>query len=411
MRQAPRRKRQTGGCLLFIALSLAAAAPQVSNVRFSQRPNSDTVDVWYDLSSLDGATSFKVTLEVSTDGGSTFGFVPEAVTGDVGIGVTAGDKHIVWDAKADVGKLQSDNVVMQIRADDGLRPPPVSGMVLLGKNAQGCEEYLWLKDSSVVVKIPAGEFWMGSPQGEGSDDEHPQHKVNVSGSFIDKYEVTNKQFARFVKANGYRTDAEKGQSGSSYVWIDDSAKWSPRTSVSWRDYYDARSEDHPVVLVSWNDAKAYCDWAGKRLPTEAEWEKAARGSDSRKYPWGDGEPDGTRCNYADRNLSSVSWADKNSDDGYKFTAPVGGYPAGASPYGVMDMAGNVWEWCSDWYSSDFYKPSGNDSDPIGPSSGSSRVFRGGSWISNADRLRCAYRNRDEPAYRNDNLGFRCARSE
>ena len=370
-------KKQAIVCLLLIAgcLSLSVASPQVSKVRFAQRPNSDTVDIRYALSSPDGATSFKVTLEVSTDGGSTFGLVPEAVSGDIGTVVTAGDKHIFWDAKADIGKLQCNNVVVQIRADDGLTGPGPgpAGMKFLRNNSQGYEEYLWLKDSSETVRIPAGSFVMGS--GSGDDDEKPMHSVTLSEYYIDKYEVTNRQYRRFCDSigRGYPDD--------------------PKFS-GMPDYF-ITCPDHPVVNVSWNDAKAYCDWAGKRLPTEAEWEKAARGTDGRKYPWGNEEPDATRCNFG-------------INVGH--TTEHGAYSNGASPYGCMDMAGNVWEWCNDWYDSGYYSK-GVNSNPQGPSSGSSRVFRGGSWISNADRLRCAYRNRDEPAYRNDNLGFRCARSE
>ncbi len=277
-----------------------------------------------------------------------------------------------------------------------------SGWRSLGRNAQGYDEILWLKDSSVMIRIPAGELWMGSAEGEGASDERPQHKVYLSEYYIDKYEVTNEQFERFVKATGYQTDAER--LGSGYVDDKGSSKLIDKKGVSWRTYYGYATRNHPVVLVSWNDAKAYCDWAGKRLPTEAEWEKAARGTDARKYPWGNSEPDGSRCNYADKN-TDFFWRDAN--DGYAQTAPVGTYPAGASPYGCMDMAGNVWEWCNDWRDGDYCSTSPSNN-PEGPSSGSFRVLRGGSWALDARFLRCARRAGGVPSLRTYFLGFRCS---
>jgi formylglycine-generating enzyme required for sulfatase activity len=282
----------------------------------------------------------------------------------------------------------------------------------LGRNAQGYEEILWLKDSSVMIRIPAGEFWMGSPKGEGDSDEHPQHKVNLSEYYMDKCEVTNEQFERFVRAQGYVTDAER--LGSGYVYDEDSSKWIDKKGVSWRTYYSYATRNHPVVLVSWNDARAYCDWAGKRLPTESEWEKAARGTDARQYPWGNSVPGSSRNgNFADEAAKREfpNWTIVSGyDDGYARTAPVGTYPAGASPYGCMDMAGNVWEWCNDWYDSEYYGRSASNN-PTGPSSGSYRVCRGGSWCLIAGYLRCAGRDWYGPSGRDSGLGFRCVRSE
>ena len=263
---------------------------------------------------------------------------------------------------------------------------------------------VWEKDGADMVLVPAGEFWRGSPEGEGGDDEHPQQRIYVRQFYVDKFPVTNEQFHRFVRDAEYKTDAERKQDGASFV-LSDKGEWVPSETASWKDYFRPGTEQHPVVLVSWNDAQEYCKWAGKRLPTEAEWEKAARGQDGRKYPWGNEEPDGTRCNFADKR-SGLKWADKNVDDGFARTSPVGSYPNGASPYGVMDMAGNVWEWCNDWYADDYYKTSPAEN-PKGPDSGSCRVLRGGSWIGQPVSLRCAWRNRYVPSYRGDYIGFRC----
>ncbi len=253
----------------------------------------------------------------------------------------------------------------------------------LGLNPQGFEEILWLKDSSVMIRIPAGTFTMGSNE---CDDEKPVHQVYLDEYYIDKYEVTNDQYKKFCDATG--------------------RSYPPDPDFLGMPNYFASYPSYPVVNVSWNDAKAYCDWAGKRLPTEAEWEKAARGADAREYSWGNSEPTGSRCNFADKN-TSFSWRDANADDGYARTAPVGTYPAGASPYGCLDMAGNVWEWCSDRYDANYYNTSPSNN-PQGPSSGSYRVLRGGSWIVDARTLRCASRVRNAPSHRYSNLGFRCS---
>jgi len=246
-------------------------------------------------------------------------------------------------------------------------------------------ERVWEKDGSVMVNVPAGEFLMGSKDDpDAFDDEHPQHTVYVSEFWIDKTEVTNAQYRKCVEAGVCRAPT--------------TCYWGEPT------YSDSSKADHPVVCVSWQDAKTYCEWAGKRLPTEAEWEKAARGTDGRKYPWGNSF-DGSRVNFCDVNCE-FNWKDSNADDGYQRTAPVGSYPQGASPYGALDMAGNVWEWCQDWYDEGYYASS-PQRDPQGPSSGSYRVVRGGSWFFNVRGVRAPNRLRLGPDGRSYYFGFRC----
>ena len=227
-------------------------------------------------------------------------------------------------------------------------------------------------DGMAMVYVPAGEFLMGSPDGEGMPDEHPQHTVYLDAFWIDRYEVTNDQYRQCVETG--TCDAP--------------------TSCDWGEptYGDAGKGDHPVVCVSWHDAEAYCGWAGARLPTEAEWEKAARGTDGRRYPWGD-EWDGERCNT------------KRADRGDR--TPGGTYsPGGDSPYGCADMAGNVWEWVADWYDDDYYSRS-PDSNPPGPDSGDHRVCRGGSWPPMHYYARSALRFGTIPDLTTIHTGFRC----
>jgi ribose/xylose/arabinose/galactoside ABC-type transport system permease subunit/formylglycine-generating enzyme required for sulfatase activity len=236
----------------------------------------------------------------------------------------------------------------EAEATEGPTPPPVT---------------------DIMIEIPAGPFTMGSDT--GAEDEAPAHEVDLPAFEIDKFEVANADFAQFVEATGYQTDAEK--EGRSKDW---------RNAAQGKD-------NHPAVFVSWNDAVAYCEWLGKRLPTEAEWEKAARGTDGRMYPWGNGW-DPSKANV--------------KDTGLRGTAAVGSFGAGASPYGVEDMAGNVWEWTADWYEA--YPGSDYHSDYFGQRF---RVLRGGAWFETADFVLTTVRNANSETAANDDLGFRCAR--
>jgi serine/threonine protein kinase len=246
------------------------------------------------------------------------------------------------------------------------------------------------KDSMVLVWVPEGEFNMGTSdvqitqllskhgdwQRDWFTDEQPVHAVYLDGYWMDLTEVTNAMYALCVAAGVCN---QPGDTSSA-----------TRTSY----YDDSQYRDYPVTYVDWNQAMAYCEWAGRSLPSEAQWEKAARGTDGRNYPWGNTAPDANLANYK-----------QNIGD----TTAVGSYPSGASPYGIMDMAGNVWEWVADWYGETYYSSS-LASNPQGPSSGTYRGLRGGSWNDEGYIVRAAYRLRGGPVIQNLGVGFRCVLS-
>ncbi len=226
------------------------------------------------------------------------------------------------------------------------------------------------QDPSMVL-VPAGEFTMGSPTGD--PDERPPHQIFLDSYLIDKYEVSVEQYAVFLQESGNHPPSD------------------------WKAMNQLSHKKRPVSNVDWADATAYCKWAGKRLPTEAEWEKAARGTDGRLYPWGNEPPTSRHANYGQAGSSN-----------HGALAPVGSFEAGKSPYGLYDMAGNVWEWVSDWYDHDYYgvSPLRN---PEGPPTGGYKGIRGGSWNSSPRALRSADRYWDPPSFRSQYLpGFRCA---
>ncbi len=238
------------------------------------------------------------------------------------------------------------------------------------------------KDGAPMVPVPAGPFPMGVPKGDrdGGRDEYPRHDVSLDKYYIDKFEVTNGRYLEFIKATGYRLP-QHPQDPKRNLW---QGSLMPE-SVS----------DRPVINVDWYDAEAYCKWAGKRLPTEAEWEKAAHGTESRRFPWGNVEPTHKHLNFNQR------W------QGEKTLMPVGSYEAGKSPFGAYDMAGNVWEWVADWYDPAYYEKS-PPRNPQGPESGTHKVLRSSGWQVETPLVRIFTRVKSDPLIRNESTGFRCA---
>jgi formylglycine-generating enzyme required for sulfatase activity len=373
-----------------------AAPPEVTSVVASQRPGTKLVDVTYDLNDPDG-DSMVVNLYLSPDGGLSYPLHCITVAGDVGEGVSSGvGKHIEWDAGADYPQHTGDNYVVKVTANDGT----------------GHEGMVW---------IPAGYVRMGQ-----IGLMEPVHDVYIEGFYIDIEEVSNAEYREFIDAGGYTTEA---------WWNSVGWDWRVANNVTLPYYWNSSSqhgggipgnEDFPVNGVSWWEADAYCRWAGKRLPTEAEWEKAAKGgcdihgdplqcdtSDTPTYPWGEGVS-GSRANY---------W---NSGDPYDNSTTPGHYYDGSnhsgyqtedspSPYGLYDVAGNLWAWCSTKYADYPYSPSdGRETPPVSYNE-CCRVIRGGSWRTSPSNhpysLHCAYRYYGYPHARHDYYGIRCVEDQ
>ncbi len=274
----------------------------------------------------------------------------------------------------------------------------------------------WDKDGMTLIYIPAGKFPLGSGENdpEASEDEKPQLIVDLDAFWIDQTEVTVAQFQDFVKDTNYQTDAERGCCEGKYAkpggtvfapwaYFVKDAYWKSPEGIAAPDALPRR----PVVQVSWNDAVAYCKWVGRRLPTEAEWDKAARGTQGLIYPWGN-EFEAGQVNFCDKNCAA-NWHNRNVNDGFERSNNVGEFLKGASGYGVFDMSGNVREWVNDFYDFRGYYRYPTDN-PTGPETGDMHVMRGGSWLDPADRVRASAREAGMPDSRNDAVGFRCAMS-
>ncbi|MBI2945962.1 MAG: SUMF1/EgtB/PvdO family nonheme iron enzyme [Candidatus Wallbacteria bacterium] len=265
-------------------------------------------------------------------------------------------------------------------------PGTTAPLMFLRTNSKGYNEYLNPKDGSELIQIPGGVYFLG----DGSGSDNPAHNVALSSCYIGKYPVTNQQYQQFLSAtDGAVTTANNSPDQPSSKVGHVPSTWG---SSGYTQY--STGANGPVIYVDWYDAYAYCTWAGLRMPTEAEWEAAARGPNGVIYPWGSASPDATLANF-------------NNNVGK--TTPVGSYPLGVSPFGALDMAGNVWQWCHDWYSSSYYTTFPTPADPQGPATGSYRVLRGGAWYGDAALVRSAYRSGYGPTDASYYIGFRVGR--
>ena len=313
-----------------------------------------------------------------------------------------------------------------------MKPPPccvpsIERAARLGSSRKASGERTRVTTGSIegMIRLDGGRFLMGTESAEGfpADGEGPVREVTLDGFYMDTCAVTNRQFTEFVRATGYKTEAERF--GWSFVFqghvpkvivearVRGAAWWCKIDEASWRrpegpdSNIDSR-EEHPVTHVSWNDAVEYCRWASKRLPTEAEWEYAARGGlEQQTYPWGDElTPSGRHlCNIWQGEFPTHD----TGEDGYSAPAPVRTYPPNS--YGFYTIVGNAWEWCSDWFDPS-YHVTATRRNPVGPAQGSARVMKGGSYLchkSYCNRYRVAARTSNTPESSTTNISFRCVR--
>jgi sulfatase modifying factor 1 len=384
---------------IFASLAFANSAPNVYSVSASQRGDgSGIVDIYYWLTDADG-DNCTVSVTVSDNGGSTWAITPSAaaLSGDVGAGIssTTGGKHILWYSKQTLPGAYGTNYRVKVCAEDNAVTGPIPMSDFLR--------------TPTLTSVATTTFEMGDHSGIGSSNELPIHTVTLNAFYMCKYEVTNLQYRTFLNealAAGEITVynnvvfASGDTSYSQPYFSTYESTSSSNISYSGSSFLNVtrsniNTSNHPVVYVSWYGAKAFCDFYGYRLPTEAEWERAARsGNLYFEYPWGSNTIDSTKCNYNMNNPMGFAT--------YPYTTPVGYY---SSPTGYYDMAGNVWEWCNDWYSSNYYSSSPS-SNPTGPTTGSYRVIRGGGWYDSAYYCRVAYRYDYGPVIRDFSIGFR-----
>lgn len=354
--------------------------PIIQNVFVEQQTGTYLVDILYDVTD-DNNDPLIIYVQVSDDSGKTFSVPAKTFTGDYGFDITPGlDKHIIWNAGLDYPEQYGERFRVKLTASDSP----------LGQ----------------AVSVLSGTFTMGS--NTGLDDQQPEHEITLNEYRIATFCVTNEQFKIFCDMTDYLYPPEGGLN-------------QPPAG------YFLNNPDYPVVGISWYDAVRFCNWLssqkgysacydttnwtfdpsknGYHLPSEAQWEKASRGNlDKKTYPWGD-DPPGNRCNYKDYSGGLIDIM-PNFDGTGRGTLPVGQFSANG--LGLFDMAGNVWEWCNDWYQVDYYEQSPAEN-PYGPQTGSEKVMRGGAWNKSETYLECAFRDKKTPGTKRYDIGFRIAR--
>ena len=358
---------------LFLLLSVSfqiSFAQRVSNVFTEQKDHK--IYIYYDLISEDRSESFKIEAYCNIQNGKDE-FLLRTVSGDVGKGIKGGKgKMIVWDVLKDVSALEGEGITFVVRAESQ-EESIVSNIPEKKESASTQVE---------MVYVEGGSFKMGSRKGKGN--EQPEHQVYVDDFHMSKYEITNAQYADFLNDIGW-------ESTRGYLDIR-----SGDSQIRERDryfYVKDGYENYPVTTVSWAGAQAYCKWIGGRLPTEAEWEYAARGgrySENYRYSGGD-------------NYKEVGWSERNARSRLQ---PIG--QKQPNELGIFDMSGNLWEWVYDVYDKDYYRKSPSDN-PTGPSNDGHRVLRGGSYGVDSWYMRPSYRSRLNPEAKTKELGCRCAR--
>jgi len=402
-------------CIHIISLPGISSAAEVKSLKSYQKDRDIVLE--YTLKAQGSERTDTVTFKISIDRGKTWK-TPRGVIGDVGKRVSVGSgKNIIWSVLEEFPKGLDHKVIFKVEAAGEKQ-----------RKAKGPKEWTDPVTGMEFVWVPGGCFQMGQTESEKAQlikeagkknydkyygDELPRHEVCVDGLWMSKHEVTRDHFRRFVESSAYKTDAEK--QGWSWIWTD---KWEKKQGADWRNVGFDQNDRHPVVNVSWNDAKAMAEWMSKqgngkfRLPTEAEWEYAGRAGTTTSRSWGDNPDDA--CRYANvhdltsKRVNKFDWTHHNCDDGYAVTSPVGSFTP--NRFGLYDMLGNVWEWCEDIYSEDAYRKHQRNN-PIYTEGGTLRVLRGGSWYNSPRYVRSANRGRHEPGNRNSLIGFRLVRTE
>ena len=349
----------TGLCAAsLLAGSLAlAGTPTVSNIQVQQLAGTEQVQISYDLAESEGLACW-ISISADRDNNDTWVVPMHSLSGDVGPGILPGHHQVLWNAGADYDDHISPNTRVHIIAHSLV---------------DGVPEHM--------VLVPAGEFVMGCEEvcdGYASNSSmQPEHTVYLDAYWIEKYEVTNAQYKLFCDET--------------------SRSYPPDPGFAEMSEYFLNYPDFPVMKVTWYDAQAYAQWSGKRLPTEAEWEKASRSADLRCWPWGDTSDQGNA------NVNGVS-----EQDAWQYSCPVSSFSHAPSPYGCLNMAGNVWEWCQDSFDPAYYLVS----PPMNPvcNTGTSKVLRGGSFSAGVSSTRCSVRESTDPANTSPHIGFRCCRS-